>query len=161
MIFTGTACFSVCAHCLWSCPEKILALPSLSPPFPNTNSHQCELPLSPLFFMLNSASFFRFPVYVTSSSPLMVSVALCWTFSSMSMSFLQQQSTTGQSTPDISHQCSGEGKDHLSGPADNTPPNAVQDTFFAKRTHCWLMFNLVSTRTLCSAKLLQTLVSSM
>lgn len=65
------------------------------------------------------------------------------------------------STPDISHQCWGEGKDHLSGPAGNTSPDTVQDTLFGKITHCWLTFNLVSTRTLFFAMLLQTLVSPM
>lgn len=48
--------------------------------------------------------------------------------------------SSGQSTPHTSQQCWGKGKDLLSGPAGNTPPNTVQDTFFAKITHCWLTF---------------------
>lgn len=122
--------------------------------------HINKIPLSPLFFRLKSASFLRLPVYVTCSSPLTMSVALCWTFSSMSTSSLQQESTTGQSIPDASHKCSSEGKDQLSGPAGNTP-NAAQDTFFAKITHCGSCSTWMSTRTLFSAKMLQTLVSSM
>lgn len=57
-----------------------------------------------------------------------------------------------------SHQCWIEGKDHLSQPAGKRSPNIAQDTAaFTARTHCWLMFNLVTPRSF-SAKLLSSQV---
>ena len=58
------------------------------------------------------------------------------------------------------HHCGVEGKDPLLWPGGNSPPNSAQDTkrFFDTRAHCWLMFNMVSTRTSSSfsAKLLSS-----
>ena len=58
------------------------------------------------------------------------------------------------------HQCWVEGKAPLPRPAGHTLPNAAQETtsHLAARAHCWLMFNLVPTRTLksCSTKLLSS-----
>lgn len=52
----------------------------------------------------------------------------------------------GHSAPDVSYQCWAEGKDLLVVPCLKQP--RILLAFFATKAHCWLIFNLVSTRNL-------------
>lgn len=46
------------------------------------------------------------------------------------------------------HWCSTVGKIHLPWPAGSIPSNAGQEVIFCERAHCWLLFSLVSSRSL-------------
>lgn len=84
-----TSCFSICAHCLLSLRQLVqnLSLSSLLTP----SNHWCigvhigEFPSEP-FFHTEMLSPFSISSYMTGSSPLIISVTLCWPDSSSSIS---------------------------------------------------------------------------
>lgn len=96
--------------------EPCLTLPSSHPPS-GICRHWWD-PLSLIFYRLSSPSFLSLYSQEGFSCPFTILMALCWTFSSMSLSVLsweaQNWSTTG-----VSHQLRAVRKPYLSWPAGN------------------------------------------
>jgi len=116
----GTSCVPVCAHCLlswhWASLQRV-SLHSLRTHPSGIYRHWWD-PLSLIFYRLSSPSFLSLSSQEGFSCPFTILMALCWTFSSMSLSVLsweaQNWSTTG-----VSHQLQAVGKPYLSWPAGN------------------------------------------
>ena len=85
-----------------------------------------KIPLSLLTSKLSNTRSFSLSSCDRCSNPLITFMAVCWTRSSMSISFLYWKAHYGPSTPDVSHQCWIKGKDQLLWLAGNTLSNTAQ-----------------------------------
>jgi len=106
-----------------------------------------------LWSWLNSPSSLSLSSHKRCSSPRNNSVALQWTCSGMLMSVLCRgaQNWTLQDVQMQCYMCWGEGKDQLTSLDLLVMLFLIQPrmpfTFFAMKARCWLMANLLSTRT--------------
>ena len=152
MFLWNLLCFSLCLLPLvlsLATTKTSLSPPSSHPPF-RYSYRLIRFPLSLLFPRLNGPGFPSLSSQERCSSPLIILAPLSWTPSSISTSFSHwgaqnwaQWSRCGLTSAEQRVRILS--LDLLAILCPMQPMLSL--TFFAAWAHCWLMFNLVSTRT--------------